>query len=215
MAEASDHGRVEGAVLADVGGTNVRFALLTGDMLGPIEHMAVRDHRHFTDALANFMARQTDGATIRSAFFAVAGVVEGERCALTNNPWVVDAAELRGRLGFTDVHIINDFEAVAWSLPRLPRNDLRTIGGREPAAQAPMVVLGPGTGLGVAAYVPREKGGLVLGSEGGHTTCRVARCGRTPSSRIYDSGTGTCPPNVCYPGTAWKISTAPSLRSTR
>ena len=170
MADASNHDGAEGVVLADVGGTNVRFALLTGGMLGPIEHMAVRDHRRFSDALAAFIAGQTQGAAIRRAVFAVAGVVEGERCALTNNLWVVDAAELAARFGFTSIHIINDFEAIAWSLPHLTRNDLCVVGGREPRAKAPMVVLGPGTGLGVAAYVPREKGGFVLGSEGGHTT---------------------------------------------
>lgn len=157
-------------VLADVGGTNVRFAVLTGNVLGPIEHMAVRDHACFTDALAIFMTRQTERAPIRDAIFAVAGVVERERCALTNNPWVVDAAELRARFGLTGIHIINDFEAIAWALPHLARNDLRTVGGREPVAQAPMAVLGPGTGLGVAAYVPRETGGFALRSEGGHTT---------------------------------------------
>lgn len=70
----------------------------------------------------------------------------------------------------TGIHIINDFEAIAWALPHLIRNDLLTIGGREPVAQAPMIVLGPGTGLGVAVYVPREKGGFVLRSEAGHAT---------------------------------------------
>ena len=74
------------------------------------------------------------------------------------------------RFGFSGISIINDFEAVAWSLPHLAGEDLRTVGGREPVAEAPMVVLGPGTGLGVAAYVPREKGGFVLRSEGGHST---------------------------------------------
>lgn len=170
MADASDHDGVEGVVLADVGGTNVRFALLNGDAFGPIEHMAVHDYKDFADALAIFMARQTQRATIRRAIFAVAGVVAGERCALTNNPWVVDAAELRGRFEFTSIHIMNDFEAIAWSLPHLTRNDLRTVGGRESAAQAPMVVLGPGTGLGMAAFVPCANGGFVIGSEGGHTT---------------------------------------------
>jgi glucokinase len=170
MADASDHDGVDGVVLADVGGTNVRFALLTGGMLGPIAHMAVRDYQKFVDALASFMARQAERVAIHSAIFSVAGIVEGERCALINNPWVVDAAELRARFGFTSIHIINDFEAIAWSLPHLTRNDLRAVGGREPAMQAPMVVLGPGTGLGVAAYVPRPNDGFVLGSEGGHTT---------------------------------------------
>ena len=174
MSPASTSEAVERTVLADVGGTNVRFAVLTGDVLGPIEHRAVRDHARFADALAMFLARQTDGAAIRRAIFAVAGVVEGNRCALTNNPWVVEAAELGARFGLTGIHIVNDFEATAWSLPHLTGNDLRMIGGKGAVAGTPMVVLGPGTGLGVAAYVPNEKGGFVLRSEGGHSTMPCA-----------------------------------------
>jgi len=64
-------------VLADVGGTNVRFAVLTGGVLGPVLYLAVRDHAQFSDALAVFLDRQSDRATIRSAIFAVAGVVVG------------------------------------------------------------------------------------------------------------------------------------------
>src|SRR5271169_1869240 len=60
----------ERVVLADVGGTNVRFAVLTGNAPGPIEHMAVSDHERFIDALAAFMARQTERAAIRCAIFA-------------------------------------------------------------------------------------------------------------------------------------------------
>jgi glucokinase len=170
MADPANHGIAESAILADVGGTNVRFALLTGGALGPVEHFEVRDFQLFTDALERFLPRQAQRATIRGAFLAVAGVVEGERCALTNNQWVIDAAELRARFGFTTVHIVNDFEAVAWSLPHLTDRDLRAVGGRAPVATAPMFVLGPGTGLGMAAYVPQATGGLVLSSEGGHAT---------------------------------------------
>lgn len=170
MTEAYARNDSDRVVLADVGGTHVRFALLTGGALGSIEHQEVRDHARFADALSAFMARQADRETIRSAVFAVAGVVEEGRCALTNNPWVVDAAELRARFGLTGIHIINDFEALAWALPHLSGDDLRLIGGRAPVAEAPMAVLGPGTGLGVAAYVPRPAGGFVLRSEGGHGT---------------------------------------------
>jgi glucokinase len=170
MTEAYARNDYDRVVLADVGGTHVRFALLTGGALGSIDHLEVRDYARFTDALSAFMARQAERETIRSAVFAVAGVVEEDRCALTNNPWVVDAAELRARFGLTGIHIINDFEALAWALPHLSGDDLRLIGGRAPVAEAPMVVLGPGTGLGVAAYVPRDPGGFVLGSEGGHMT---------------------------------------------
>ena len=157
-------------VLADVGGTNVRFAVLTGGVLGPVLHLAVRDHAQFSDALAVFLDRQSDRATIRSAIFAVAGVVTGERCDITNYPWVVDGAELRARFGFTSIRVVNDFEAVAWALPHLASGDLRKLGGDEPAADAPMLALGPGTGLGVAAYVPGAHGGSVLRSEAGHAT---------------------------------------------
>ena len=108
--------------------------------------------------------------TIRHALFGAAGLVENGRCALTNNAWVVDAAELAARFGFAGVHIVNDFEAVAWSLPLMTADDLRMIGGRTPKPGAPMVVLGPGTGLGVAAYIPGNGGGSVVRGEGGHVT---------------------------------------------
>ena len=163
-------GKADGVVLADVGGTNVRFAVLKDGKLGPVEHMAVADYQQFSDALAAFMTRRTDLSSVRHALLGVAGVVEGERCALTNNPWVIAASELCCRFGFSDVHIVNDFEAVAWSLPRFIPGDLRMIGGGESKANAPMVVLGPGTGFGVAAYIHREQGDLVSRSEGGHAT---------------------------------------------
>lgn len=170
MTHQADSDPTTGVVLADVGGTNVRFALLTGGVLGPIEHLAVRDYKHFSDALDTFMRRQSERAAIHGAVLAVAGVVKGERCELTNNAWVVDAAELRGRFGFTGISIVNDFAAIAWSLPHLAGDDFRLIGGGAPAQGAPMVVLGPGTGLGVAAYVPHADGAFVLHSEGGHST---------------------------------------------
>jgi glucokinase len=170
MIDRTESDKATGVVLADVGGTNVRFALLTGGVPGPIEHMAVRDHKQFGDALAAFLAGQTQRAAICGAVLAVAGVVKGERCELTNNAWAVDAAELRARFGFAAITIVNDFEAVAWSLPQLSGHDMRAVGGGEPVADAPMLALGPGTGLGVAAYVPRENGAFVLRSEGGHST---------------------------------------------
>jgi glucokinase len=170
MTDASFSDTGEHTVLGDIGGTNARFAVLSGDRLGPIEHLAVRDYMHFADALAAFLARRPSRHAIHRAIFGVAGVVEGDRSALTNNSWVVDAAELGPRFGLTEVYIINDFEALAWSLPHLTRDDTAKVGGGESRAKAPMLVLGPGTGLGVAAYVPSENGALVLRSEGGHAS---------------------------------------------
>lgn len=162
-----DHADV---LLADVGGTNARFALLTRLGLGPITTVAVRDHASFTDAVAAFSARHPDAGSVRRAYLALAGVIERDRCALTNSGWIVDRCELRDRFGWNDVRLINDFEAVAWSLPHLVRGDLHQIGGHAPVTGAPMAALGPGTGLGVAAYVPAATGDVVLRSEGGHIT---------------------------------------------
>lgn len=170
MTSAPARADAERVVLADVGGTNVRFAVLAGGVLGPIAHMAVGEHAQFADALAAFLSHQLERSSIRRAIFGVAGVVEGGRCALTNNSWVVDAAELCSRFGLSKVRLVNDFEALAWSLPHLAGGDIRPIGGGQPVPKAPMVVLGPGTGLGVAAYVPGEAGAMVLHGEGGHAT---------------------------------------------
>ena len=156
-------------VLADIGGTNVRFAVLNGGVIGEVMRWPVREHKTFDDALAAFMDSQPERAKIEGALLAVAGVIDGERCNLTNNDWVVDVADLRGRFGFRSVHLVNDFEALAWSLPHLQRDRLLKIGGGS-AGNGPMLVCGPGTGLGVAAYVSDAQGGFVLRSEGGHGT---------------------------------------------
>jgi glucokinase len=154
-------------LLGDVGGTNARFAVLSDGVLGPIDHLAVARYGRFDDALAAYLTGKKD--KIDRALLAVAGMVEGGRCVMTNSPWVVDAGELRRSFGFSDVRLLNDFEAVAWSLPQLRADNLRQIGGGEPKPNALKLALGPGTGLGVAAYVPSQ-GGLVLGTEGGHAS---------------------------------------------
>jgi glucokinase len=82
---------------------------------------------------------------------------------------VIDAAELRAAYGFSTVRLINDFEAVAWSLPRLSCDKLVPVGGRQPVVEAPLAALSPGTGL-VAVSIPHANGHLLLSSEGGHST---------------------------------------------
>ena len=157
-------------LLADIGGTNARFALLAGGNLDRITHMAVRDHGSFREALNTYLGNLPAAGAIRAAILAVAGVVRNGRCALTNNPWVIDAAELRAAYGFSNVRLVNDFEAVAWSLPVLSRDKLLHVGGGQPVAGTPRAVLGPGTGLGMAISIPHPTGQFVLSSEGGHST---------------------------------------------
>jgi glucokinase len=170
MKAASTRRSIQKVLLADIGGTNARFAVLVDGTVGMVTHMAVRDYGSFHEALGMYLGSLPEAGSIRAAILAAAGVVQSGRCALTNNPWVIDAAELRATYGFSTVRLINDFEAVAWSLPHLCRDKLLQAGGGQPVAGAPLAALGPGTGLGMAASIPHATGHLVLSSEGGHST---------------------------------------------
>jgi glucokinase len=89
---------------------------------------------------------------------------------LTNCPWTIDAHELRAAFDLAKVYICNDFEAAALSLPHLTAADLHRLGDGESVGGAPMAVLGPGTGLGVACLVPGSDRSVVIVGEGGHAT---------------------------------------------
>jgi len=160
---------IQKVLLADIGGTNARFALLSGGIVGTIAHLAVSDYDSFREALDKYLGNLPEAGTISAAILAVSGPVQNGRCALTNNSWVVDAADLRNAYGFSAVRLVNDFEAVAWSLPHLSRDGLLQVGGGQPVAGAPLAALGPGTGLGIAFSIPCATGHLVLPSEGGHS----------------------------------------------
>ena len=116
-------------LLADIGGTNARFALLADGSVGMVAHMAVSDYGSFREALSAYLGSLAEAGTINAAILAAAGVIRNGRCALTNNSWVIGAAELCAAYGFSTVRLLNDFEAVAWSLPRLSPGQLLAIGG--------------------------------------------------------------------------------------
>lgn len=157
-------------LLGDIGATNARLALLSNGVLGPINWFAVAEFPRFTDAVNAFLDRHCRQFSVPAAVLAVAGPVDEDRCVFTNCPWTIDAPELRAAFGFANVHILNDFEATALSLPHLTAADLYPLGGGEAVPGAPMAVLGPGTGLGVACFVPGLQGSTVIASEGGHVT---------------------------------------------
>jgi glucokinase len=157
-------------LLADIGATNARFGLLSEGILGPIKHLKVADFSRFLDAVDYFIFRHCPERVIKTALLAVAGPVEGERCALTNCSWTIDASDLRAAFGFIDVSLLNDFEASARSLPHLTQAHVYKLGGGRGIGSAPMAVVGPGSGLGVACLVPGSKHPVVIASEGGHMT---------------------------------------------
>ncbi len=160
---------VDSILLGDIGATNARLSLLANGNLSAISSFEVTKFGQFTDALAIFIKEHCRQTQIHKGVLAIAGPVQGERVAMTNSPWVIDINELQTVFGL-QVRIINDFEAVALSLPSLTSSDVAGIGGGKPELGAPMAVLGPGTGLGVACLVDRSDGRVVIASEGGHAT---------------------------------------------
>lgn len=166
--------RLEQTLLGDIGATNARFSLLTGGALGPIANFEVARYAQFPDVVTAFLDEHRGQMQVTRALFAVAGPVEGGRSRLTNCPWIIDGDELRDTFGLAKVRVVNDFAATAYSLPGLTAGDLYAIGGGASVPGAPMAVLGPGTGLGVACLVPGAKEPVVIAGEGGHATFAAA-----------------------------------------
>ena len=160
----------EHVLLGDIGATNARFALLSDGVLGPIKYFSVAEFLRFPDVVDAFFAGDRRPSAVHRAALAVAGPVDQDRCVFTNCPWTIDARELRTEFGLSEVHLCNDFEAAALSLPHLTAADLYRLGGGEAVGGAPMAVLGPGTGLGVACLVRGSQGAIAIATEGGHAT---------------------------------------------
>ena len=161
-------------LLGDIGGTHARLARASEP--GRIEHLLVLDVADYADldtAIEDYF-KHTAATPPAHAAFAVAGPVSDGEAAMTNIPWKISARELANRFGFTDVHLVNDFAAVAMAIPALDAGTRRLVGGGAATANAPAAVLGPGTGLGVAALIPTPTGPVALASEGGHATLAAA-----------------------------------------
>lgn len=155
----------------DVGGTNARLALfdVRAGAASPVamETYASPEHRGLEEIVLAFRARH--GQPVEAAALGVAGPVARGRVVTTNLPWVVDAAVLAGVLGLGSVVLMNDLEALAWSLDVLPPASLAELRAGRPAPGGHRAVIAAGTGLGEAAIARVAGGGsLVLASEGGH-----------------------------------------------
>jgi glucokinase len=160
---------IDRVVLADIGGTNVRFALMERGQIGVAEHLRVAEFSGVADAMAAFLSRHPSAKPTGAAVLGVAGPVENNRCLITNSGWLIDGAELAKSFGFAAVHVLNDFEALGWSLPALQPSDLFALGEQRAKSDAPMLVFGPGTGFGAAGFLPGEPPSVVV-TEAGHAT---------------------------------------------
>lgn len=165
---------IHDGLVADIGGTNARIALADDGRYGRIYKYAVADFPRPADAIKAFLAETEPPHPPRKAVLAVAGPVEAGRGHLTNVEWQFDAQALARELDISCVRLVNDFVAVARALPLFTGADLYAIGGGEVLAGSPSVVVGPGTGLGVAALIPANDGSVVLSTEGGHASLAAA-----------------------------------------
>jgi glucokinase len=157
-------------LLGDIGGTKARLAVLTGDALGPVDHLAVSEHRSMAHAIESYLAAHGERGRVGAAVLGVAAPIENGRGLLVNSQWVIDAAELQATFGFKPIHLINDFEAIAHALPSLGERDVKVIARGKPLPGEAMAVIGPGTGLGMAGVVGRGDRVTVVPTEGGHAT---------------------------------------------
>ena len=135
------------------------------------ERYASADYPDLVPLVRAFLAQAGIGAemAIEAACFAVAGPVVDDRCRVTNLPWVLEADRLEAELRIPRVRLVNDFAAVAWGVPELVPEDLKTLQAVEPDPQAPIGVVGAGTGLGQAFLIPVDDGFRVYPTEGGHS----------------------------------------------
>lgn len=156
-------------LIGDIGGTNARFALLVDSYAEPKEFPIVQtaDFANIDEAIQVSILDRTS-IMPRSAVLAVAGPIDGDEVDLTNCDWVVRPLEMQKSLGLEDIVLLNDFEAQALAVVALGEEHMVKIGAGEAEADASRVVLGPGTGLGVAGLIHACRTWIPVPGEGGH-----------------------------------------------
>lgn len=165
-------------LLADIGGTNARFALADATAPSPLLRDSVReyvvaDFPSLPDAAAQYLA--DTGEQVADAVIAVAGRVDGDEARITNFPWVISIRRTCQALGLDSMRLVNDFTAQSMAVLALQPQDVSTIGGAvwpvrrgERGNDRTFAVIGPGTGLGVGGLLIRGRQPFPLATEGGH-----------------------------------------------
>jgi len=160
-------------LVADIGGTNARFALAGFQPAQIVDAVSLRclDFAGPLEAAQAYLRQVTPTpGSIKRAAFALATAVHGDSIKLTNSSWAFERGRLERALGLDQLRLFNDFEALAYALPGLAADDFHPIGTALPQRGLPMATLGPGTGLGVAGVVPSQHGWVAVAGEGGHAT---------------------------------------------
>lgn len=159
------------ALVADIGGTNARFALVQqgGSNLDRMKTLSAADYPNIGTAITTYL----DWADARPqiACFAVACPAREDEISFTNSTWRFSRRETARHFGWSRFATVNDFEALALGVPHAPAKGLHMVRPGTPEPKAPRAVLGPGTGFGVSGLICDRQGGWVaLAGEGGHVS---------------------------------------------
>jgi glucokinase len=165
-------------LVADIGGTNARFALVQAPGAAPTQLRSLRCAEHAgPEAALRAWLEDTRTRLPDYAAFGIATPIDGDAVAMTNHPWRFSIGALRAALGLHRLTVVNDFTALALSLPALGDSDLLRVGGDdllrvggEMHAASARALIGAGTGLGVSGLLPAPGGWVPLQGEGGHVT---------------------------------------------
>ena len=159
-------------LVADIGGTNARFAAVPGSSGLPSQPfiLPTKGYPSVEAALDLAIPALGGGEGLAAIVLAVAAAIDDGPVKLTNAEWVIDARAVGAHVGVRRVELRNDFEALALALPFLDGEGLHTLQAGEPLAGGNIAVVGPGTGLGVAGLIATESRWRTLCGEGGHVT---------------------------------------------
>jgi glucokinase len=158
------------ALVVDLGGTNVRLGLVDSPDGEPhaIKHRLLADGGDFEQAIGDYL--KSVGGGVAAAALAVNGPVTRDEIQPSNSPWHFSVSGLKRALGFERLVVINDFHALALALPRLGPGDVAPIGGGMAQPDGVRVVVGPGTGFGVAALLLHRGEWVPVASEAGQAS---------------------------------------------
>ncbi|SHH21275.1 glucokinase [Massilia sp. CF038] len=162
-------------LLADIGGTNARFALeFAPGRFEQIQVLPCADYPTLSAALKAYLASASvlavTSAPLHHAALAIANPITGDLVRMTNHHWEFSIESLRLACGFKTLVVANDFTALARALPHLADDQKMQIGGGNAVPQTPLGLVGAGTGLGVSGLIPCNGNWTALLSEGGHVT---------------------------------------------
>ncbi len=159
-------------LIADIGGTNARFALVNERKeFYAVRHYPCAHYKNFSDAIRVYL--KEIGETVNRAVVAIAATLTGDFVEMTSLNWSFSIKELQKEMGWAQLDVINDFHAIALSIPHLQMKDVIQLGGEKPQSKRPICIIGPGTGLGAAWLAHDGKKYFPQATEGGHATLPI------------------------------------------